>query len=182
MSIVSEALKKAARTKKLKDVSNRSIGRREIIFIKKRLRRRNYRILRASAFVVLSAIALAGLLFYALNSNTNVLKVSSAPAVSGPVPAEKTAKDERGLGSFSVEEKAFHKVGTLSAQVGDPLFILTGIARNEDGFMAVINDEILKIGDVVQGALVTDITINYVELQINNEIILLEKYQSENSL
>jgi hypothetical protein len=84
-------------------------------------------------------------------------------------------RDEAGSSRFDLEEKPFHQIGSFSAQPGDPLFVLSGIARNEDEYLAVVNDQILRKGDQIEGAVVIDITMDYVELQLNQDRIFLEK-------
>ena len=53
-------------------------------------------------------------------------------------------------------------------------FRLTGISKSEDGFMAIINDEIMKKGSKLLGFTIFSISDNKVRLKRNRDRITLE--------
>jgi hypothetical protein len=94
---------------------------------------------------------------------------ASFGGVPGPLAAAGPAGSRTARSQFSVEEKPVF-FGSESAS-----FSLSGIAQFQDGYVAVVNGQILRRGDRVQGATVSAITSRAVELDYNGERIVLEK-------
>lgn len=86
-------------------------------------------------------------------------------------PIEKYASRAAGVrrGQYAVEEKPFFLGSDNSS------FSLSGIAEFQDGYVAVINGQILRRGNRIQGATVVAITSQSVELDYEGERIILEK-------
>lgn len=55
-----------------------------------------------------------------------------------------------------------------------PEFLLNGIVLSEEGNLALINDQITKVGDEIEGAKIEEITNTQVVLDFKNQKILLK--------
>ena len=178
MSIISEALKKAeqvrGRTDHAQDIYKSALTR-------KRFKSNQWvrGLMRVGFFLSFLAV-LGGSGYFVLIKSADVVGERLARGIRPQLAQVDTLtvlshRDIPGSGRYIVEERPFHDVGVLSAQKGDPLFVLSGIAQNEDGYLAIINDQIFRKGDLVEGAQIIDITRDYVELELNDERIILER-------
>lgn len=65
----------------------------------------------------------------------------------------------------------------VTKQVIPPAFVLKGIIFGKDGSVALVNNHLVKNGDTILGAKVTDITENTVELIFEDQRIVLRLNQ-----
>ena len=165
MSIISDALKKAreSRTSSENAVFRLERDRRP------RQAKRGPRF--SPAFLVFTGLAVvSGAVLYPFYARPVYDKL--APHLvwgSGPPPLPKDDAGRPGRSQFSVEEKPMF-LGSENAS-----FSLSGIAQFQDGYVAVVNGQILKKGDQIQGARVLAISSKSVELDYYGERIVLQK-------
>jgi len=65
-------------------------------------------------------------------------------------------------------------VNSVKASKESPLFKLNGIVHDKDKPMAVINDKIVEVGEIVDGAKVTEINSDKAELSYRGRKIILQ--------
>lgn len=173
MSIISDALKKAreSRTSSESAVFSRERDRRP------RQAKSGPRF--SPAFLVFTGLAVvSGAVLYPFYARPVYDKL--APHLvwgSAPPPLPKDdpstgaghSAGRPGRSQFSVEEKPMF-LGSENAS-----FSLSGIAQFQDGYVAVVNGQILKKGDQIQGARVLAISSKSVELDYYGERIVLQK-------
>lgn len=96
----------------------------------------------------------------------------STPA-GAPVPIGKTGP--RKLLILSENNKAARKTSdTAGSSRALPHLILNGIVLSEDGNIAMINGQICKAGDEIEGAKITRITSSQVTLGFRNQEVVLK--------
>lgn len=71
-------------------------------------------------------------------------------------------------------KKAQKTSGSADASGTLPQLLLNGIVLSEDGSIAMINGQICKPGDEVEGAKIVDITASQVTLSLKNQEIVLK--------
>lgn len=69
------------------------------------------------------------------------------------------------------QQKARHTAGPSGVL---PQLLLNGIVLSEDGSIAMINDQICKAGDEIEGAKIVEITPSRVTLSFKNQEIVLK--------
>jgi len=136
---------------------------------------------------------LAAKLFFDLASGVHKTKqpptvkpaVFSAPAqpesfnVTAPVKNTGTDIDETGLSGLAASaKKTESKTEEKKEPPAPPLLVLNGTFLSEGEEFAIINNQIVKAGDEIEGASVKKITVNAVELEFAGQVLRISSEEN----
>jgi hypothetical protein len=114
------------------------------------------------AFVVVAGLAIANFAFsYFSKSALTIPEAKTTPEAPAKTIAAVPEQKE-----IAVEKIEIKKLGNSD-------FSLNGIFFSEDDTYALVNNQVVKIGDSVNGATVKDITVNTVVLGLGDEELTL---------
>ena len=167
MSIISEALKKATQSRSLyvRATENSRIPKQKF---------KSSRSVKTIPWVVMSVflVVFTGILAYPVlfqKSKGSSFFQSLQNRLSASQHTEKPELLGVSRSQYALEEKP------LFMSSDSPPFSLSGIAQFQDGFVAVVNGQIVKKGDMIRGSKVLAITSRAVELDHEGQRIILEK-------
>jgi type II secretory pathway component PulC len=171
LSIIYEALKKVEASQSAGSLALRKV--KAYAFPKPRKSNRKIYLF---FLLLVSLAALAGNIF--LTSLSRVKEVSSslpqAPVLAqNPKPAETLLPSPAVVLPVEAPQAVSAASAAEAKKEPEPSFVLNGVFFSEDEGYALINNQIAKVGDVIEGAQVTRISIDEVELENAGKTITL---------
>jgi len=128
---------------------------------------------RSPLITIFVFIATIGIIVLTLLIVAPVFRTNN-PFLSAPPPVTQSPISPVPTPRMAAEHKAPPPSQTILPKRNNTLLTLNGIIAADDVQMALINNEIYKVGDLVEGKKILKITENSVELAVDEGTVILE--------